>query len=147
VLIRPYQTGDAPALAALFLSSVREVGARDYSPAQVEAWAPRPPDPEAIDARARDGRTCLVAVNANGEPIAYGDLEASGHIDYLASALYERLEAAARRQGLARLFVEASEAARRLFLAKGFAVTGRRDFEIRGVPIHNYAMEKHLGAT
>jgi putative acetyltransferase len=40
--------------------------------------------------------------------------------------------------------VEASEPARRFFLKRGYAVLERRDFEIGGVPIHNYAMERRL---
>jgi putative acetyltransferase len=153
--IRPYAAGDAEALGALFYASVREVGRRDYSAEQVAAWAPNPPSPERVHARASDGRLLLVALDARGEPLAYGDLEADGHIDHLycrpdavgtgaASRLYDALEAAARRQGLPRLYAEASEAARRLFLRKGFALVRRRDFAIGGVAIHNYAMAKAL---
>ena len=43
-----------------------------------------------------------------------------------------------------RLHAEASEAARRFFLRRGFVVVNSRAFEISGVPIHNYAMEKWL---
>jgi hypothetical protein len=45
------------------------------------------------------------------------------------------------------LFVEANEAARRLFLWKGFVQVKRRDFLLRGVSIHNYLMEKKLLAA
>jgi putative acetyltransferase len=97
----------------------------------------------------------LVAVNELDEPIAYGDLEPNGHIDHLycrpevigaglAFALYDRLEQQARERGMTNLFVEASEAARRLFMRKGFAQVKRRDFLLRGVSIHNYLMEKKL---
>jgi putative acetyltransferase len=64
----------------------------------------------------------------------------------VASALYDRLEQQARERGMTRLFAEASEAARRLFLRKGFAQVKRRDFFLRGVSIHNYLMEKLLSA-
>jgi putative acetyltransferase len=47
---------------------------------------------------------------------------------------------------MTKLFVETSEAARRLFLKKGFAQVKRRDFLVRGVSIHNYLMEKFLSA-
>jgi putative acetyltransferase len=62
----------------------------------------------------------------------------------VASALYDALEARARERGVGRLYAEASEAARRFFLKKGFIVTARRAFAIDGVPIHNYAVEKAL---
>jgi putative acetyltransferase len=147
VTIRAYAAGDAEALGALFYASVRQAGRRDYSAEQVAAWAPAPPPPERVHARASDGRLLLVAIDAQNEPVAYIDLEADGHIDHLycrpdavgtgvASRLYDALEA--------RLYAEASEAARRLFQRKGFAVIQRRDFAIGGVDIHNYAMEKAL---
>jgi len=153
--IRPRRPGDAAALAALYRRSVRALGPRDYSAAQVEAWAALAPTAEGMHARGTDGRTLLVAVDGADRPVAFGDLEADGHIDLfycapeaagtgVAPALYDALEAAARDRGLTRLHVEASEAARRLFLRKGFAVTARRDLTVRGVGIHNFAMEKAL---
>jgi hypothetical protein len=45
---------------------------------------------------------------------------------------------------LARIYMEASEAARRFFLRRGFEVLERRDLLIGEVPIHNFAMEKRL---
>jgi putative acetyltransferase len=156
--IRPYEPGDAARLAAVFFAAVRRTGLRDYSLEQVEAWAPALSDPAEVHARAGDGRLVLVAVNAANEPVAYGELEATGHINHLychpdfgragvASALYDRLEQTARDQGMTRLFVEASEASRRLFLRKGFTEVRRRDFHVRGVAIHNYLMEKRLSAA
>jgi len=153
--IRAFRNEDADALAALFHASVREAGLRDYTLEQVEAWSPSPPDPARFVQRGLEDRTFLVAVDDDDEPIAYGDLKADGHIDYLycrpdvvgtgvASALYDDLEAAARQRGLVRLSVNASEAARRLFLRKGFSVVGRNDLLRMGVPIHNYSMEKAL---
>lgn len=153
--IRTYQPGDAPKLATVFFRSVREVGLRDYTPAQVEVWAQRHPDPAKFAARAEDGRLTLVATDLDDEPMAYADLEMNGHIDHVychpnavgtgvAACLVDALEAAAHEKGIPKLFVEASEAARRLFLRKGFSEVARRDFELQGVAIHNYAMEKIL---
>lgn len=118
-------------------------------------WAPHPPDAAKFATRATDGRILLIATDASDEPIAYADLEATGHIDHVycqpeavgtgvASQLVDRLENEARGMGMSKLFVEASEAARRLFLRKGFREVERRDFELRGVQIHNYLMEKPL---
>lgn len=153
--IRPFEPEDAPALARLFHAAVHEIACRDYAPEQLAAWSPAPPDAEAFIARAGDGRLLLVAVDEAGAPLAYGDVEPDGHIDHLycrpdaagtgiASALYDALERAARERGIQRLYVEASESARRLLERKGFTVDHRRDFAIRGVAIHNYAMTKRL---
>ena len=121
----------------------------------MRAWAPQVPDPSRFLARGTDGRTLLVAVDDHDEPLAYGDVEADGHIDHMFSRpdaagtgvtarLYEALESAARAQGIEILFTEASEPARRFFSKQGFDVIERRDFEIGGVPIHNFFMEKRL---
>jgi putative acetyltransferase len=153
--IRRYQARDAKSLATLYVRSVEQIGARHYSPRQVEAWASGGPSPERVHEQAADGRTTLVAVDGSDRPIAFGDLEKDGHIDFLycapeaagagvASTLCDELEKIARASGVSRLYTEASEAARPLFLRKGFMVTSKRELEISGVPIHNYAMEKRL---
>lgn len=153
--VREYRDGDAPLMAHLFYSSARELGSRRYTPEQIAVWAPDVPDPAKVHARAMDGRTTLVAVNAAGELVGYGDLEADGHIDHLyfrpdaagtgmASKLLDELVARAKSAGMVRLYVEASELARGLFERNGFALLRRRDFELRGVQIHNYAMERLL---
>jgi len=96
-----------------------------------------------------------VAVDDDGVIAGYGDLEENGHIDHLycrpdvvgsgvGSAIYAALEEVARKAGIAILFVEASEGARRLFERRGFNLDGRNDFVIDGVRIHNYRMSKSI---
>lgn len=107
-------------------------------------------------ARVSDGRAVFVAVGTGDSPVAFIELERDGHIDFLychpdvagsgvGKALFDRLEEAALADGLSRLYVEASEAARRFFLKEGFTLIRRRDFARYGVQIHNYLMEKQLG--
>ena len=151
--VRPWDADDSEALSALYEASVRELGARNYSPAQVEAWASLTPSAESLTARMADGRTRLVAV---AEAVAgFIDIETDGHIDLLyvapaaagrgvARTLLETAEALAPLSGAVRLYAEASETARPVFERLGFSVTGRRDFEVAGVPIHNWAVEKTL---
>ncbi len=154
MFIRPFVPSDADALASLFHASVREAAIREYSSEQVAAWSPSKPDPERYIEQA-EGRTFLVAVDDDDRAIGYGDLEPNGHIDHLycrpdmvgtgvGSAIYAALEDAARRAGIAVLFVEASEGARRLFERRGFCVDARNDFTINGVAIHNYRMSKAI---
>lgn len=151
--IRPYQPADAPALSALYEASVRALGAGDYAPAQIEAWASLTPSAEALDGRMGDGRTRLVAVA--DEVAGFIDVEPDGHIDLLyvapaaagagvARLLLETAEALAPLSGVNRLYAEASETARPAFERLGFAIVARRDFEVAGVPIHNWAVEKAL---
>lgn len=134
---------------------MHEIATLHYAPEQLHAWAPEVPDPEHVRARAADGRLVLVAVDEGDVPLAYGDLEGDGHIDHLycrpdaagtgvTAALYDEIEAAARARGIARLYTEASEPARRFFERRGFHLVARNDFELAGVPIHNFRMEKRL---
>lgn len=157
VSIRPFRPEDARALAALFHTSVREVGGRDYSPEQTAAWSPSPPDP-ARYLRLAAERTILVAVDAGGGPAGYIELGADGHIDHfyvrpdragsgVGSALLAALERCACEQGIRALHVEASEAARRLLLRRGFAELSRNDLVRRGVAIHNFNMRKRLDSA
>jgi putative acetyltransferase len=155
--IRSFRSADAPALARIFHAAVHQIGGLHYSPEQLDAWAPAVPDPERFLERAADGRILLVAADDCDRPLAYGDLEADGHIDHLycrpdvagtgvASTLYDRLEAAARDRGIGRLHVEASEPARRFFLRKNFILLHPREVTLNSVAIHNFAMEKRLDA-
>lgn len=150
--VRLFARADADALAALFHDSVQQAGIRDYSPEQVAAWSETKPDPEQYLRRA-EGRMVFVVEGDSCEPIGYGDLEPSGHIDHLycrpdrigagvGSALLVSIEAAAKAAGITTLFIEASEAARRLLERRGFVLERRHDFILRGVAIHNYRMSK-----
>lgn len=164
MMIRHYQSEDAPALSDLYRASVIELGPRHYTAAQVAAWALLTPDPARLDRLTQDGRLRLVAVDeAEHEPgitrcpyyLGFADLKRDGHIHFLyvapaaagtgvAGALCAHLERHAAANHLPRLFVEASEAASRLFRTRGFTVVKRNDIDIDGVLIHNYDMEKWL---
>jgi len=154
-VVRCYRDGDADSLAAVFERAVRTIGPADYSPAQIEAWIGHDPRAQRFRSAMADGRSCWVALDDEGRVTAFVDLEADGHIDFLfadpavagrgvTSRLLDVLERTARDRGLTRLYVEASEPARRFLVKRGYEVVRRRDFEIRGVPIHNYAMELWL---
>lgn len=155
VTIRLFQPEDAVPLAELFHAAVRQIGLKHYSAEQVAVWSPAVPDPDRYIDQAGDGRVFLVAVDRDGQPAAYGDLEADGHIDHLycrpdaagtgvTSILYRALEAIAIEQRIPRLYVEASEAARSFLERRGFVMEARRELEIAGVAIHNYRMTKSL---
>lgn len=101
----------------------------------------------------------IVAVDENDRAVAYALLEPDGHLDHLychpdhtRRGLADRLLTAAhdlaREIGVTKLYTEASELARPAFERAGYRVIQRREFEIphegRGIPIHNFAMEKVL---
>lgn len=153
--VRRFRPNDASALAAIFRAAVQEIARGHYSADQIEAWSVAVPSPQRFVALASDGRLLLVAVDDHDQPAAFGDLEEDGHIDQLycrpdvagtglVGRLYDELEATAIERGMTRLFVEASEPARRFFARRNFALVSRREFSLGGVPIHNFAMEKWL---
>ncbi|KEO91343.1 hypothetical protein EH31_01375 [Erythrobacter longus] len=153
--IRPFLSGDAAALAALTLDAIRNIGARAYSPEQVEVWASGHTSAQRFTQRAKAGHHIYVMADDADMPVAYALLEPDGHLDMLyrspthagrglASQLLAHAEEQAHRLGVTRLYTEASELARTPFERAGYAVTERRDFELRGTRIHNYAMEKVL---
>ena len=153
--VRPFRPGDEAKLAGIFHAAIHQIAARHYTPEQVNAWAPEIPDESRFLTRGTDGRTLLVAVDVDDEPLAYGDVEADGHIDHLfcrpdpagtgiTIELYDALEESAIRHGISTLFTEASEPAMRFFSRRGFQVIERNELEIGGVPIHNFRMKKRL---
>ena len=148
--LRDYRSGDCPALIRLFRETVHAVCAGDYTPEQLDAWAPEDMDQPAWDRSFLAHRT-LVAVEG-GEIIGFADLDpATGYLDRLyvhrdhqrqgvAAALCDALEPLAP----GRVFTHASRTARPFFERRGYRVVRARQVERRGVTLDNYAMEKLL---
>ncbi|MGC3940334.1 GNAT family N-acetyltransferase [Roseobacter sp. EG26] len=153
--IRLFRTSDADALANIYVAAVAQLGRGHYTPAQLRVWRARSPSVEAIRDAYQDGRRAFVAVNEYGQVSGFSDLEQNGHIRYLyisphmagrgiARKLLVTLEDQARALGLSRIFAEASEVALPVFERAGFLSLQRQNFEIDGIAIHNYAVEKRI---
>ena len=151
--VRLYQPQDIPSLARLFTESVRSSAASDYSPEQILAWAPDPPDLEHWRRRLSE-RICLVA-ELDSEIAGFVSFEPDGHLDHLyvlsrfqrrgvASALVRRLEAKAGSSGIRRIFAEISIIARPFFEHAGFQVIAKQEVKYGGIPFTNYRMERLL---
>lgn len=153
--IRPYRDADAEALSALCHAAIRQIGPRAYSAEQTAAWLARHPGPARYRERVAQGVVILVAADQADRAVAYALLEPDGHLDHLynhpahtrrglAQRLLDAALAHARQNGVKRLYTEASDLARPSFERAGYVVTEKREFEIDGVPIHNWAMERRL---
>lgn len=153
VTLRPYRRDDAPTLLALFRDTIRRINCRDYSPAQVAAWASDDIDAAAWYGRF-NGRFVPVAEEA-GRPVGFAELEPNGHIDRvyvsadhqrrgIGSQLLTAVVVEARRLGFARLFTEVSITARPFFEAQGFTVLAPQVVTCRGAEFVNYRMERLL---
>lgn len=145
MLIRTYTPADCAALARLFYDTVHTVNARDYTPEQLNAWAPAPPDPEPWNRSLLDHYS-LVAVR-DGLVAGFGDIDPTGYLDRLfvhkdfqrqgiASALCAALEQAVS----SRVLTHASITARPFFEKRGYRVQKEQQVERRGVLLINYVM-------
>ena len=148
--IRLYRTADCPPLLKLFYDTVHTVCAGDYSPAQLDAWAPAKPDASAWDASLRS-RTTLVTEEGGNIP-GFGNTGPDGHLDLLyvhrdrqrrgvASVLCNFLETL---YPVDRVTVHASETARPFFEKQGYRMLWSQRVERRGQVLTNYVMEKEL---
>ena len=148
--IRPYRPADCAGLMKLFHDTVHTVCNRDYTPAQLDAWAPKSMDPREWDARFRS-LTTLVA--EEGKAVwGFGAIREDGYLDLLyvhrdhqgkgvASILCDFLEGL---HPVTTVTVHASRTARPFFEARGYQVTAEQQAERRGQVLTNYAMEKEL---
>jgi putative acetyltransferase len=153
VLIRGYRPQDCRSLADLYTDTIRRVASSDYTPAQIAAWAPIPPDYARI-APGFATRPTFVA-ELDGAIAGFSDLEPDGHIHMMyvhadhqgqgvATALLAHIEGKARQAGLSRLYSEISLTARPFFLRRGFTVLARQEVPLRGQSLSNFRMEKPL---
>ena len=147
--IRPAGEQDWVGLSNLFTASVQVLGARSYTPAQVAAWAPTPPD-HAGWAR-RFG--CLqVELAQYGTQLAgFIARRGSDHVELLythpaharrgvASALYRQMLARIGPQRCT-LTTDASLEARPFFERQGWQVTGEEQAERNGERFRRFRMQ------
>jgi UPF0176 protein len=153
MLIRLFQQQDSDRIAQLFHDTIREVNIRDYSPTQVQAWAP---DDLYFTNWTEDCTSNFTYVaEEEGEIIGFAQLETNGHIDCffchkdyqrcgVGTRLYRAIEARALELKIERLFVEASITARAFFKSRGFTVVKEQQVFCRGEKLTNFVMEKSL---
>jgi putative acetyltransferase len=153
IRLRDFRAGDEPYLRRVFESAIHEVAIRDYSQAEVDAWAPRQFDPSQW-ARRVQGIAPFV-VERDGEIVAYADVQPNGYIDHFFVAadanglgigrrLMERIHDRARELRLAELTSEVSRTAQPFYMHFGFEIVDRHVKEVRGVGIEYAAMRKLL---
>ena len=79
ILIRPLRADEAPALRALFHAAVHGLACRDYTPDQLNAWAPLAHDAAQWAARLQANQPWVAEVA--GSAAGFADLQPSGYID------------------------------------------------------------------
>ena len=151
--IRTFQPGDALEIMRLFRDTVHNVNARDYTPEQIEAWAPALMDEPRWHERLRANFTYVA--EADGQIVGFSELERSGRIGTLyvhhqyqgrgiASRLLSEMETRARALGARRLAAEASLTAYGFFQRRGFKLVRAQEVDRNGVSLRNFVMERVL---
>lgn len=153
LIIRSYRPGEESNLREVFSSSVREVACRDYSPEQIEAWAPSRLD-DAISNAWKKQMAALspfVAETKDGLIAAYADLQPSGLIDHfyvsgrfarrgIGTVLMNFLLKKARSQSIPAVTSNVSLTAEPFFRKFGFEMIKRNRVIIRGIELSNASM-------
>ena len=132
--LRPFLPSDAPVLAALFRASVARLAEDYYDDDQLAAWASAVDDEAAFAARLTRNLTIVALVG--GEIAGFASLEGGGVVDLLyvrpdharqgvGAALANAIEKLAGARGAGKLTVEASDAARDFFAARGYEAQQR----------------------
>ena len=151
--IRRIKEADLPILWQVFSSAIHKVCINDYSPEQVNAWAPKKYNEDAWKARILDIDP-FVAVY-QGEIAGYADCQSSGYIDHffvhasfqsrgVASRLMDQIIQKATVEGVSQLFSHVSETAKGFYCRYGFTVQKKQGVNMGGVWLHNYIMSKNL---
>ena len=150
-----YMSHYAREITDLFHNSVHEIARSLYSKEDIEAWAPTPPDYEKWSVRLKSKSPYLALQNF--KVIGFIELESDGHIDCLythkdfqrrgvAQHLYLHLEKEAVRQGIRRLYVEASHIAKPFFEKQNFTLINENIVVRNGVSLANFKMEKRIAS-
>lgn len=153
MLIREFRIGDEPALWQVYYAAIHETAAADYSPEQVNAWAPADRDPAAWAVRVRP--LAPFVAERDGAVVGYGDVQPDGYIDHfyvspraarqgVGTALMARIHERAAAAGMVELYANVSITARPFFERSGFRVEREQVVESRGVKFTNYRMRKAL---
>ncbi|MEB3337263.1 MAG: GNAT family N-acetyltransferase [Leptolyngbyaceae bacterium] len=153
IKVRAYEKSDTVALMQLFHDTVHGVNSRDYTKAQVDAWAPANQNVD-LWMRHLSSQFTYVA-EQDHQILGFGQLAENGYIDRfychqhvqrrgIGTQILEQIEIKARSLGIQRLFTEASITAKPFFASKGFTVVRQQSVERRGQVFTNFLMEKFL---
>lgn len=151
IRIRDYRESDAEKLWSLFYHTIRNINARDYSQAQVEAWASDSFDAEAWANKLRANAPYVAEID--GRIVGYTDLQNDGLIDHffchpehqgkgVGRRLMEHVFAEGELRGIKRFYSEVSITARPFYERLGFNVVKEQVVTIGGQQLTNFVMEK-----
>jgi putative acetyltransferase len=155
--LRAYRAEDCMGTRRLFERAVRLTASNDYSPEQVEAWAPVDLGDSDLAAwgTERVAAQTVVAV-AGDELLGFSDLVDGRLLDMLyvepragrrgvATALLGRIVSLARAGEAVEIETYASLTARPFFERHGFVVIEQRTPRVDGIAMTNFKMSRSIG--
>jgi putative acetyltransferase len=151
--IRRFRLGDEAALFRVYFTAIHEIASSDYSPEQLDAWAPSDLDPALWASRVQGIRPFVAWLG--DEIVGYADVQLNGYIDHffvsgahprqgIGTRLMARIHEEAELLGLTELTSDVSMTAEPFFALHGFKVVERRFPVRRGVTLQNALMRKAL---
>jgi putative acetyltransferase len=152
---RPLKAADLPEIAEVFNASIRALALPYYTPEQIDAWAPVPPDSDRWGKRLAGLTTWLI--ESEGRIAGFISYTDAGYLDFLythpafarrgvGTRLYTRMEESLAAFGVRRIETHASLAARAFFESQGFQIDREEVAECRGSYLRRFAMHKDLSS-
>lgn len=156
IIIREFRIGDEMALHSVFLSAIHDIASKDYTPKQIQAWAPASLNHEIWTKRIRSINPFVAEFQ--DKIVAYADVQPDGYIDHffvsssvartgVGTMLMNHIQATARNQGIDVLTSKVSRTAQPFFARFGFVIVEQRVPIIRGVAIPNALMRCEMTAS
>ena len=155
--LRRYKEQDTDALAAIYHDTIHSVNKQDYTPKELEAWAPSSEYTPEMRKKDTDRWNDInpFVVTENGEPVGFAELEDKGYINCFyvhhehlgkgaGAMLMDACIKEAKRLGYSRVFASVSITARPFFLKRGFRVIRPELSNVGGLMMKFYEMEKYI---
>jgi len=151
--IRRFKSGEERTLYEIYFSAIHLIASANYTPDQINAWAPRDVDQTIWERKIQNINPFVVELS--GELVGYADLQPTGYIDHffvsgrhprlgVGTQLMEKLKQEAKSLGLLELSADVSRTAQPFFEKFGFVVVEQRFPERHGVVIPNALMRNVL---
>ncbi|ENK2108635.1 GNAT family N-acetyltransferase [Vibrio alginolyticus] len=151
IIVRDYRESDASELWKVFYNTVHRINIRDYSEAQVNAWAPDSFSADVWQQKMNSISPFIAEVD--GQIVGYAALQRSGLIDHffchngyqgqgIGLCLMHHVLSVGQSWEISRYYSEVSITARPFYEKFGFKVVSEQVVEIRGQKLRNFVMEK-----
>lgn len=152
-VVRQYKSEDCPEIIQLFYNTVHTVNLKDYTPAQLDAWASKNINNDKWNKSLSENYT--IVVESDGVIIGFGDLDDKGYFNRLfvhkdfqrqgiACLIECEIKKYAKEKNIAILTTEASITAKPFFEKCGYRVIKQQNIEREGQILINFLMKKQL---